>query len=567
MKKKQKTTILYILDEETKFIVPDDGNSIQVLNESDLNTHIPSHLDETKAVVILAELKWEGKWLQEFYGFQIAAELRRRYKYLGQIIIVSSFKPSLFENYSDKNPAKYNILFARGTGFVDISDFVGIKNQLLLNPSISKAVLSDINEMLLEIKGYIIDKIQHDLRFDMGNEALEKALSNIEIYVGSSGLNYEEWKLFSDKLKAGRSDSDIFNQAKESFIQRISSSPKVNSSGPMGHGEKRHKILVLEDDKQFLRNIENSLNNHFAELITTSDAEKAIEILDTDKENSITGIIADWRLYYPESKYWQKQGYEVLDYAVRTRFIAPFALTSLTDNNVHNIRNELGIDIHLFKKQTLQTEGAGVWEIMADIIKQKCDAIVETISSQPTAKSWRKYQEEYIIQRATNWNIYNNGISTSADEHYEVIIKYVKELLNPGSHKSEKNVSFKGLVAEGLTLNTLWNILIVRRLFFALFLKLTYFKSFIPNEIESGLLNISPVAERDRKHHALDAYMVLRLDWWEDKIIADGVDEWDRFNDRYSNFQTALCFELTAIPTKGLLPEEKKWLLGHKIRV
>ena len=177
--------------------------------------------------------------------------------------------------------------------------------------------------------------------------------------------------------------------------------------------EVRHKLIVVEDDPEFKEVIQKNLSKYF-DISITDSASIAINRLDEDKQNNIVGIISDWRLYIDNSKtYWQQQqGYEVLEHAAKTHFIALFSLTSLDDRNVHNIRNMLGLDVYLIKKQFLTNDSKddNQWKLMADIVLQKCNSIIDIISSQPTGARWTldyfdKSKTERIIYQATQGEI------------------------------------------------------------------------------------------------------------------------------------------------------------------
>src|ERR1035437_8910767 len=91
-----KVEYLYILDQETKFLFLPRPDADIILSEAELNK-ISDHKNDLKGVIILAELDWEGIYLQHFYGFEIARELRRKHKLLCPIIITSTLKQNYFE--------------------------------------------------------------------------------------------------------------------------------------------------------------------------------------------------------------------------------------------------------------------------------------------------------------------------------------------------------------------------------------------------------------------------------------------------------------------------------------
>lgn len=324
---------------------------------------------------------------------------------------------------------------------------------------------------------------------------------------------------------------------------------------------KTHTILILEDDPDFRKKIENRLSSHFLKLIVTDSAENAIKELDMDKINSITGIVTDWRLYKDQvNKDWQLQGYEVLDYAAKTHFISLFSLTSLADRNVNKIRNALGLDVHLFKKQHFEEMGEVQWDMMADTVVQKCDAIVEIISSQPTGTNWDRLKPEYILKRGVGWSVFENEIAHDATK----IFKYYFDAINSNEQRNVVSLSELGLTLKG----DLRNILVARRVFFGIYICLVRDNNYLQN-ISPNLLGDGNNFNTELKHHAIDAYSLLRKDWWDEIINSlDSTEvraEWLKFEQRMKNLRGTLCIELMELPNKGILVEEKNWLIQNNV--
>lgn len=554
-------SVLYIIDKKAKFLFSDIVNASIIESEQELNS-ITFEQQNFSAIVILAELEWKDKYVQHFFGFDIAVELRRKYRLTCPIIIISTFPRYWFEKLAEKE-LKYNILYGRGTAFLHVDEIdEKLEKTIKSLPSLSEAVLSDLNEMLLNQKGMIIDKLTHDLRPAMSKENLFQMLSNVEAYLS----NEQKVKLglseFKEQFVAVLGDESKFKKVKETLLLRCEQEFAGPDSTENETPEQRHKIIFLEDDTEFAATFKQKLKDYFEELLITHSSKEAIKMIDEDEDNSITGIVADWRLYQgSEKKYWQQQGYEVLEYAAQKRMMALFSLTSLADRNVHNIRNMLGLDIHLFKKSHLQGFGNTQWELMADTINQKCDEIVELIASQPTGRRWKKFREEYIQKRNSGWQNFEHGISTEAER----IITYYKEA-NAG--EETRNVYSIGEMGFSLK-NDLKNTLIVRRVFLGLYFILAKSNRYLQDIIPPSLLGDGDVFETELKHHSIDVHSLLRKDWWDDRSA--GVDsvhieeEWGKLEQRVKNLRSALCIELSTLPGKGLLPEEKSWLSRQDI--
>ena len=277
----------------------------------------------------------------------------------------------------------------------------------------------------------------------------------------------------------------------------------------------------------------------------------------------ITGLLCDWRLYKDNTKkYWQRQGYEVLAYAAQKQFIALFGITSLSDTNVHNIRNMLGFDVHLFKKEHFIGSSSTIqWNLMADIILQKCDNVVQFISSEPSGASWQKLKSEYILKRNTDWLVFETEIGAESQR----IFSFYKNAIEKQDARNVFSISEMSLVLKG----NLKNVLIVRRVFMGIYFLLNKENIYLQEIRPISLLGYGERVDTNLRHHGIDTYSILRKDWWDDiHAIASSLelaDEWERFDQRIKNFRNALCIDISELPRKGILPEEKMWLNKNKI--
>lgn len=524
---------VFILDESTKFLgekYPIVKNVKIITSQDDLGSIIPLK-NKLKNVIVFCELKWGNKLYQDFYGFEIARELRMRYKLLCPIILISVLSQNYFEKKAQKD-IKYNVLYGRGTGFIEwynINNLDSISNLIL---PLSEAVLADLNGMLLNLKGFVIDKITHDLQTTLNINELKTRINFIDNYLDNEQKAKIGWDDFVNKILKNENVSN-FEKLKEEFLVKCRQELGNETETIMkGDFIKKYKILVVEDDPGFMSTIEENLKNYF-ELITTNNSEEAIKMVDDDGTNSIVGIISDWRLYADNSKtYWQHlQGYEILEYASNKRFVALFSLTSEDDRNVHEIRNKLGLDINLFKKQHLINDNN--WDIFADIIRQKYNDINDLISSMPSSPTWTKqekskpsYFEQYREKRNNiNWKRFERSISEEADKLWE----------NFKNH-FEKHENVSPLSEYGIHINNLESVLIVRRIWFALWFK--------RNEI-------------NRNDPIKAIYDIIRGTFDQPDM---------KKSNKHSVFANSLAIKSEELP-KELLPEEKNWLIKNDISI
>lgn len=590
----EKIERVFILDESTKFLGEGYSNAKIITSQGDLEK-ISSLTNDLKKVIVFCELKWKDKLYQQFYGFEVARELRMRYKLLCPIILVSVLPQNYFEEKAQRE-IKYNILYGRGTGFVE---WVNIKNLDSINKSIlplSEAALSDLNEMLLNLRGFVIDKLTHDLKLGMSEKELINKMNSVGAYLDNRQKANIGWDDFLKRFIEKQNDTDGFRKLKEEFLikckQELGDETITTSISDLAIG---HKVLVVEDDPDFKKDVEDKLKDHF-ELIVTDNSDEAIHTLNEDGSNGIVGVITDWRLYSDNSKtYWQKlQGYEILEYAAKTHFAALFSLTSEDDRNVHEIRNKLGLDIHLFKKQHLTSKGQ--WDLIADVVKQRCDAVKEVISSQPSGAKWtldyydkydkyknkervliKSLKEKYRERRNFNWDVYACTITNNSDE----IWNYYKEVLG----KNLDSVTIASLKEKyGLELSSddpvLESILIVRRIYFALWFNNNKIEQIIRRKrwINKSKLQFEIVLD---ENPLVKNYCVLNGTSWEQflsnfklkkknrKGNIEFINEelaWEEIINKSKLLAYLLCIETKQLPG-GILPEERNWLLKHGIDI
>ena len=575
--------MLIISDSEIKKCMLDlniAANKI-VTNETEMIQIVKKIGDGIGFVIILAELNWEGKYLQRFFGFELACYLRIKYKMCCPIIIVSSFPKEKFEKLSKVNPEKYNIIYAPGTYFMRIKDLYDLiekdKSLTGYNESlrwISPALLEDMLEMLLQPKGFLIDKITHDIQYNLSKHDIEKAIDNISIYLTKNQIINLKCGEKIDEIKKAKNENE-FNVAKNGLIDIIEVNivdlPEKkenvkNKIKPPGH------ILIVEDDAKQKKQLKDHLSPYF-NLILTQDAHEAIKILDEDITHEIKAVIADWRLLKyvngVKTDYWQDiQGYSVLEKAAQTHFVALISLTAEYDKNVHQIRNILNLNIQLFKKEHIfVAEGYAQWYMFIDIIRDKCNEVDRLIASLPTGIYWEKYKKEYFWTRSSlDWNIYEKSVSDEADKLWQ----YYKEGLYL---ESRYNIT-KGLNDGILSLNSLKNILVGRRLFFALyyeFERIRNMESMVDKSAEQKIYDNGV----DKSSSVYDAYSVLRNDRWGD--IAERSEDgkaFQNYNQRKNNFTKELAIKTQELPFSSkkslrILPEEKTWLVkkGVKIKI
>ncbi len=283
-------------------------------------------------VYILAELKWDGKKRTGFYGFQIAKELRYKYKVLCPIIFCS-FMPA-FDKM--KYPGA-EILYTPGHYLLQLPD----KPLPLENyKGIDMDTLEDINFDLLDPNNQM-----HNLMHDTNGrcpDIVQNLKTNEEKKQGVRGFLSGKLEIFSQKIHPDKKRD--FENIKESLFVEIDtiidkkdfnpdmlinpldsyrtrfysclpvpSFEDIEINGP----PKRWQVLFIDDQQYYCESVEGHFKRNNITCLTARSAEQAFGILHNDKRegNKISVIITDFRLYIngDESLKWQDlQGYNIL---------------------------------------------------------------------------------------------------------------------------------------------------------------------------------------------------------------------------------------------------------------
>jgi hypothetical protein len=198
---------------------------------------------------------------------------------------------------------------------------------------------------------------------------------------------------------------------------------------------------------------------------------------------------------------------------------------------------------------------------MADSLKQQCDAVLDLLTSaKEMGDSWQKFKPEYISHRNSHWNLFETEVSGEATR----IFQYYHDALTTDTLRMTKGIADFGIKLK----NNLQSSLIVRRIYFGLYFTLINSNSY-QQDISRNLLGDGQNFDTEFKHHSIDVYSILRKDWWDDEEMsldsAKIPEAWEKFEQRMKNLRNALFMELTELPRKGILPEEKSWLARNGI--
>lgn len=520
-------------------------------------------------------------------GLEIVRELRANYRLGIPIVLISERSQDEFEAEIEKDvAAKYmQLIYSPGLKIFSTKDRSWDFEEMLRIKPLSPAAVEDINEMLIDLRGYLIDKVTHKLLLKEDNNGLTHSDSILDdltsrldwirsflIKFFSPGelirINYENLaeglklaqsnylgciddhhKKDDSKVKAYK--ADYFRLRKELVDNIIREIDEDKYLRPNEAKDKKYKVLLLDDDPNWISDVFKPLEDYM-DLIIVQRSKDAIDLLKQDQSNEIRAVISDWRLYedFDKQTHWQDlQGYDVLQYAARTGHRALIALTSLTDSVIHKIRNHLDVNISLITKDYIRAEENAA--LLRSIILDKCIEIDLQIASTPTSKGWfnggeQSLHNQYIELRSSgDWAVTEHEISKIADEVFE----YYMQGTDIDIQRSLEPVNKKfGLKLQQRGIYIVENCLIVRRVWLGLWWNLNKFNF--------------PFALDD--YPEVKIFSTIRQSYLDEEgdNVRDGLE---KLANNAKQLAYNLGFVKEDLPLKGILPEEISWLKRHGI--
>lgn len=494
--------------------------------------------------LISSQLNWEGNALSTYYGFDIAIFLRLVKKSKAPVILYSPVDKSYFEIKS-KSEKKFLILFGRGSGFLK-APFTRIKLDEVIqtiNP-LTNSSLHDVSTMLCNLKGIVVDRLNHDLKFSENHEEIDGVIKSISSYLSGYQKQLINMDLYSEQLKERilDKDEDGFFILRQQFLNLCNLHLNEENGKTGLQVIKKFKVLILEDNPKELEDFCLNLDSCF-EIIAADTAKKALFEIENDVENNILSVISDWRLYVDkERNYWQNfQGYEILEFSANIGMRALFALTSQADFVVHQIRNLMGIRFTMIKKENLRKPEQ--WRLFSDLILEQCNQVIELRGSLPASKNWIKdinkngvqiksLKQQYVdVWNSTDRDLYFSRITDRANEIWTYfedasIIKY----------KDLKALNIEFGIQISTTKLELEPVLILRRIWMALWFN------------QSGSdkkLSKESISIRSEKIYE----MMFSPGYRGDKSVSANQTVYK------------LCLEVFEVQRRIMLPEEKAWLI------
>ncbi|MBK8699820.1 MAG: hypothetical protein IPN29_09895 [Saprospiraceae bacterium] len=417
--------------------------------------------DATTVYLINAHLNWEGRRLSGNYGFDISNELRAKLKSKAPFIFYSPIQVKYFEQES-KNDIRYKILFGSGSAFINFpftyQELRDISEKL---KPLSNAGLHDVVTMLCNVKGLIIDKLNHNLKWGVDSE---KIIAQIKPYLSIEQQRTIDFDVFSNALSKASGKQD-FDAVVQNWVEVCTSRLTEDVQNYSYTTNFPYKVLLVDDVQEYLDKAKQYLSSDF-DILTTKSCEEAIQILAKDGDNKILAVIADWRLYDTTNPdYWQAmQGYEVLAFAARNGIRSLIALTSQSEYIVHRLRELLGIWFSLYKKQHLEKQEQ--WQLFSNMLADACLRTNEAILNRPTATNWTSNRRKDIVSEFSPKEIYaifrSNGKLSEIEDKADIIWQSYLD-------KHQIRYRLNELSTTYITFDTTEEMLVQRRIFLGLY--------------------------------------------------------------------------------------------------
>lgn len=498
--------------------------------------------DKQRIFLINVHLNW-GRPYASDYGFEVARKIRVEMQSMAPIIFYSPIPVNYFERESEVK--KYRLLYGCGSGFIE-APFTRAKLDEWIDgdkriPSLSRAALRDAQIMLCDLKGLILEELDHGLEFGRDPQTCLNRVRELLEPTQRSLISFETYE--GELQSTYNTDAARFNKAKVGLTtecrEQIVGSETTPGNDPDQTG---YTILILEDDKRWSEAMKALLGSRF-NVVETGNAEDAIQHLRDDTQNEIIGVICDWRLKQQNSLYWQKyQGYDVLQIALETGTRALFALTSVEDHLVHSIRNEMDLQFHLVKKQSLKTEGQKA--LFSDVLFEHCH---NTVSNKFVShcKQWNEvYKPLYMRLKSTNqWKDFHMRV--------EGIAEFVLQKLYSDPTRKIALSEELGLSITTKGSPNLDSIFAIRLIWFGL-----WFRDLYQEDMENAAINrhLRNIYLRTTNANKTSAKKNEPTKNYGNQMSNLGFVKRDLVIDSHSGLPNLLPHELKWLTAKGLLP-------------
>lgn len=382
--------------------------------EEFLETEINSTV---KAIVLLAELRWNNNLRTEYYAFNIVKELRFRHVYCP--IFISSFLPE--SAFRKQENLLFKILRKPLHKFIQLpltrEDLQLIQSQ---DRRMSKIGLNDILFHTYTYKGRVRG-IFHDLQdryFKQENEKgqgpllLKEILKEIEPYIDENKLEAFNQIASAVLEKHGQSQSIALalKTYKEEVLELVLQENHENSF--TRRTTEGWKVLFIDDNPETCNEVRSRFAGIGVECVTAGDFSGAKRILEEDlyppaddrvsqQANSITVVVTDLRFHNEEDidDWHDFQGYDIIDFIYNEldNMVSFFILTSKKGAVIQGAQRADQVKIQWFGKDDVfdETSDSG-FNVFAERIVEEGQKIFDALCSLPQEGYWKKIYNGFI---------------------------------------------------------------------------------------------------------------------------------------------------------------------------
>lgn len=438
---------------DAKFII----TSSQALNKADLYS--------ASALVIFAELNWDGKLKSQFYGIDVLRKLRaeRRIKLP---VLFCSFLPETY--FYSHQKTYFELLRTPGHTFIQLP-FSLKKTDIekLLLSHLDDETLEDIVESFCDVEGLLNEKI-HQLKNKVILTQVEQSLSPQEIEQKLNSVVKDSFTaiatLLSDTESVEEIKQRLLNAIKDKVISNkqydraveiigqftgelLSLLPSKPPSQVQKLPEKpKWQVLFVDDEEHIRKRVQKEFEQRNINCITASNAEEVFQLLQEDeKTNWITVLIVDYRLQTLDGKWQEKQGYTIIKdiYLEKPNFISFFALTAAHRKALLRIQKNFQMKVFTYSKEDVLSS-TGAFNMFSEKVKEEAEKMFDVVCSQPTLTAWHKQSTKnqvplknyYRAHRlALDYESAEKDISKQAKEYVDRIVEaYEKNDSEPQEH-------------------------------------------------------------------------------------------------------------------------------------
>lgn len=410
-----------------------------------------------EAIIILVELDWRGKYLQDFYGMELAKKFRIEYSILCPIIMCSTLSEKFLLDIPILSLDFYK---TPGVYYLNLCDIEELDEVLKDTEFIDEETLLDISESFVEHKDIISNAI-HDLknkRYEFLNPLSEEQVGKIvEEQFKRLTLFFKAFEstikllknVFVNEIGKGKTNKDV-EKAIAHLESELNKLVPEYSPDTLKQYKANWKILFLDDEENIRNEVKAEFEKRGLKCDTASNRDELYDFLKNDESlNHYTVLICDYRLKeYGKEKYSHKQGYSILKevYLKKPNYLSLFALSSMNNKALLRFRERYNMKVWTFSKDDVR-EKAG-FNIFCEKVFEEGEKMFGTICNLP-GKEYKAWCTSDVNKRVEPFNMFYRAFRMSEDfedEEKSIGEKAKKIFYERISEKNSYDENFKGII-------------------------------------------------------------------------------------------------------------------------